>query len=415
MIDIAKKSIDLSSLPVKKDSYIDWNNSIGLKIPFVYDNVVDSLTIIDYHYPNITLQFNENYLTTKASNLYGHNKQWGLAKLVNGKDAYIFWNYNIGDILKNQNFGIVKITGRYIEEKQKFKNGKPYINRKKYYTYKCLICGYEDSMCEDMLKFQNCGCSVCSGRTVLRGINDMWTTNPNLAKMLKNPEDGYINTTMSNVYVDWICPKCGCEVKHKSISNVNQYKLVCHQCSDNIKYPNKFISILLSYLGIEYFTEQTFDWSKNLEDDISKTKFYDFYLPTYNIILEAHGEQHYKQSNINRKGSLAIEQENDRRKRELAKSNGYLYFEIDCSVSNPDFILSNLIKSGFFNVVNVDVKGININYLSEKAEKSFVIECYKLSEQGKSIDELMGIFHKSKTSIKNYISRGKKIFNKEDI
>lgn len=41
-------------------------------------------------------------------------------------------------------------------------------------------------------------CPVCSGRMVLVGYNDLWTVRPDVAKLLKNPEDGYKYTEYSN-------------------------------------------------------------------------------------------------------------------------------------------------------------------------------------------------------------------------
>ena len=49
------KSIDFSNLPIwkkgegnHKEGIIKWINSIGYKIPFVYDNINGELEIIDY-------------------------------------------------------------------------------------------------------------------------------------------------------------------------------------------------------------------------------------------------------------------------------------------------------------------------------------------------------------------------------
>ena len=41
-------------------------------------------------------------------------------------------------------------------------------------------------------------CAVCSGMQVCIGYNDIWTTNPELGKLLADPEDGYKYTQNSN-------------------------------------------------------------------------------------------------------------------------------------------------------------------------------------------------------------------------
>lgn len=54
-----------------------------------------------------------------------------------------------------------------------------------------------------------CKCPYCSGKKVLVGFNDLWTTHPEVAKMLKNPEDGYKVTYNSGKKLEWICSDCG--------------------------------------------------------------------------------------------------------------------------------------------------------------------------------------------------------------
>ena len=35
------------------------------------------------------------------------------------------------------------------------------------------------------------GCPVCTNRVIVRGINDLWTTHPHIAKLLTNQNEGY--------------------------------------------------------------------------------------------------------------------------------------------------------------------------------------------------------------------------------
>ena len=60
-------------------------------------------------------------------------------------------------------------------------------------------------------------------------------------------------------------------------------------------------------------------------------KRYDGYIPFFEIIIEMHGEQHYKQSGWGK--NIRDEQENDKYKKRLAFENGITedkYIEIDC-------------------------------------------------------------------------------------
>ena len=78
---------------------------------------------------------------------------------------------------------------------------------------KCLVCNYEWEALPHCLiyagKHNMNSCPCCNGRHLLIGHTDLWTTHPNVAKMLVNASDGYKYTKSSEVKVDWICPECG--------------------------------------------------------------------------------------------------------------------------------------------------------------------------------------------------------------
>ena len=65
---------------------------------------------------------------------------------------------------------------------------------------------------ENSLKNGN-GCSCCYGRTVVKGINDISTTNPEMVKYFVNIEDAYTHTYCSNEKVLMRCPNCNNEKK----------------------------------------------------------------------------------------------------------------------------------------------------------------------------------------------------------
>lgn len=320
--------------------------------------------------------------------------------------------FEIGRIFYDRNHGILKITNRYVKQVPRKCRGKIYTKNQKRYNYICLTCGYKGDTSEEDLKFQKTGCPACSGRTPLIGVSDMWTTAPDLAKLLKNKIDGYTHTFKSNDKVDWICPFCGNEILNKSISNVFSHGLYCNQCSDGNSYPNKFITSLLNYFNINFVTEKIFSWSKNLIDDpICSNKYYDFYIPDKNIILEANGIQHYEKSN---RGNRCLEDEqlNDCIKRQLAIENGYDFYSIDCRLSDPDYIFNNLNASGFLKQLNIDCDEKSFIEIAKNSEKSYIVECYDKWKNGDSIDYLCEYFKKSHNTIKSYIEKGRKIFER---
>lgn len=192
------------------------------------------------------------------------------------------------------------------------------------------------------------GCPYCSNQKVLKGFNDMWTTNPELASLLANPEDGYKYTQgNSKKKLDWKCPDCGEIIRGKTISNIKMKDLSCGKCSDYISYPEKFIYNLLLQLEIEFEKEEVFTWSQG--------KRYDFSLDS-TCLIEVHGEQHYRYTGRGR--TLEEEQKNDILKEKLAKENGIEhYIVIDARESNMNWVKNSIMNSELnklFNLNNID-------------------------------------------------------------
>lgn len=50
------------------------------------------------------------------------------------------------------------------------------------------------------------GCTVCSNRLILAGVNDMWTVDPLLAEELTDPQEGYRLGAGSTLPTSWSCP-----------------------------------------------------------------------------------------------------------------------------------------------------------------------------------------------------------------
>lgn len=75
--------------------------------------------------------------------------------------------------------------------------------------------------------------------------------------------------------------------------------------------------------NVRYETQKTFDGCKN----VHKLRF-DFYLPDYNVIIETHGEQHYKDCSEIFGLTLEKQQERDLYKKNFCASNGIKYIEI---------------------------------------------------------------------------------------
>ena len=290
------------------------------------------------------------------------------------------------DKLKSINKNI-KLIDKYVNEHTKIK-------------HKCMIDGYEWDVTPDSL-LRGQGCPVCSNKAVLKGINDMWTTNPELAKLLANPEDGYKYTRCSGKKVEWRCPNCGSIIKDKQIRNVSFQGLSCKFCSDGISYPNKVLANLFLQLDVVLITEYSPNWIKPKRFD----GFFIFNNKEYIVEMDGalgHGNKMHNKSKIIIEESKEIDNYKDR----MAKEHGIKVIRIDCKISDIDYIKNNIIHSklnDLFNFSNVDWNKVHIESL-----KSNVIKVCKLWVLNNSVTDIFNILKIPRPTIIGYIRKGEK-------
>ena len=234
-------------------------------------------------------------------------------------------------------------------------------------------------------------CPYCNLREIFVGETDMWTTNPNLAQMLLNKDDGYKYCEGSSKKVNWLCPKCHQIIKNKIIKNVNIQGLCCPYCSDGMSFGEKFVSSMLSQLNLDFIFDNTLDWSNG--------KRFDFYVPNYSLIIEVNGIQHYEQTfifhrNNHKNRTVYDEKLNDKNKKENAIKHGIKYYvELDCRESNKDFIKNSVENSILAKIFDLHI--IDWNKCLEHTFTSNVILCSDLWNSGikntKVISERTGI------------------------
>lgn len=267
-----------------------------------------------------------------------------------------------------------------------------------YYEYKCSIDNNVETISEHNLKIGH-KCNVCTNQKVLKGINDIATTDPNSIELFKNIEDCYTHCRGSTDKVIMVCPNCGNE-KLRQIDLYFRYKSLACVCDDKISYGEKMIFSMLTQLNIDFeYHKRDFVWLKPFK------KEYDFYIPSLNCVIEAHGKQHYKESARGR--SLKEEIENDELKERLAKENEIQhYIIIDCRQSDLDFIKSSIIAHKELNNI-VDIKSINWIKCYEFSSSTRVKEACELWNNGiHSTVEIAKIMKLSKSTIQKYLNRG---------
>lgn len=242
-----------------------------------------------------------------------------------------------------------------------------YIDSRTSILHKCLHCSSEHKYApNDVLRRKYC--TICQGNdlVVKYGVNSLWDTNPEIAEMLVNKEDGEIYSYKSTKKCNFICPNCRSLVKNKQIQYVVKHGLPCQKCSDGISYPMKFICCMFNQLNIEYDTEVTFnEWSFMLDDYIYKPR-YDIVFRNY--IVEVDGGFHKKE--YSKKGRTIEEIKYiDNQKDILALNNGYKMIRIDCCESDMEYIKNNVLSSELNNMFDLS----KINW----------IECHKYAISSK--------------------------------
>lgn len=313
--------------------------------------------------------------------------------------------YSVGDI-------VITKTGKIkILECIKLKQG---VRDTKGYSYECMIDGYKGTMDESRM-FHGGGCGVCYGNKVIKGYNDIATTNPLLAKYFKNIEDTYKYKVSSNVKVFTICPDCGFEREYK-ISQLKTYGyLPCPKCGDKVSYGERIMFNVLTQLGVIFNYHVRPIWAKNTISEnkhLCGTKEYDFVVDNNEIYIEVHGLQHYKKTSYNTMKSnryvktFEEEQENDKIKEELAIKNGVKhYIVIDCKISDLEWIKNSILNSELNCIFDLNI--IDWNKCNEYACSSCIKEACDYWNSGvKSTFEIADKMNIVSATVSNYLKRG---------
>lgn len=247
--------------------------------------------------------------------------------------------------------------------------------------------------------FAGTGCPYCANKKVLIGFNDLWTTRPDIAKLLKNPEDGYKYLKSSRAKVDFICPYCNSVVK-KKIAYVYERGLCCEMCSDGVSYPNKLIRQILKQLQIGFVPEYCPEWGHS--------KQYDCYFKYQNkeYVVEMDGVQHYIEIDLF-KQSLEEIKNNDQLKMSLAISNGVNIIRIDCMESNLEYIKNSILTSELNDILNLSE--VDWDLCNQNAQKSLVKEVCDLYMSGMSkINDICTTLHLHRKTTRRYLKIGAK-------
>lgn len=387
--------IDLSQIEKISSKYV-WNKSINSIITFHalnnYHEYIDgSFKIIDYltdkNNRKIIVTYNNNQYILSTHSILNANLLVLLSKefkYSNGDEIFV-------------NHSILKIIDSKKEKNQK------------YYKYICENCGYSDWKQEINFKETvDSGCPCCSTpiRKVVKGINDIETTDNWMVKYFKNKNDVYTYSSCSNKNAHLICPDCGVE-KYQKIYSLKYDGFACECKTKGFSFPEKFISEMLRQLNITYISQYNSRyccWTQKY--------LYDFYLPDYNVIIETHGKQHYDDKNI---WHLTFEEEseNDTIKKSLALKNGIdNYVELDCQRSVLSYIRNSVMSSILPQILSFKESDVDWKLCNEKSNSNIVkdvCEFYEVNKYKMLIIDMAKNFGISRYTIRNYLLRGNEL------
>ena len=200
------------------------------------------------------------------------------------------------------------------------------------------------------------GCPVCINNEWTARMNKrldcVWDTHPDIAKHLKNAQDGYMYSHGSGKEFIFICPICGNEIL-STMNYATTRGLICKVCSNGKSYPNKIMYNLLTQLDIDFISEYSDDWTNG--------KIYDFYFCAngQKYIIEMDGAFHYNTA----LSSYTLQKDIDDYKDSLAEQQNICLIRIDCNYPDVnhrfEYIRNNILNSKLSSIFDLSI--INFN------------------------------------------------------
>ena len=175
---------------------------------------------------------------------------------------------------------------------------------------------------------------------------------------------------------------------------VRHGNIMCHNCSKGTSYPELFFNAYSVSLNLKFKQQQIFNDFKNY--------IFDFVDYENKIIVETHGIQHYED-----RGIMDYQRtiKSDKEKRKYCKENNWTLIELDCRISEFEFIkysindcslLPNIEKNKEEEIKQLIQ--LNSNYYQSKE----IIDLYLY---GFSSDEIGNIYGLSATIIRSILKK----------
>lgn len=287
------------------------------------------------------------------------------------------YRYKIGDIVNNS----LKVITQTRDMK----------TNKKSYIVQSLI--YPDSPTYEIMEnslLKGVGCSYVAGKKVYEG-NSLYSIKW-VRPYLTDSSEAKKISPHSNKKIKVKCPECDI-VKHISPNNLIKRGYSCPLCSKYKHYPELVLTSCLKFKNEKFKYQKEFSHLPN--------RFFDFYLPQYNLVIETHGKQHYED---NKFWDYESTLKSDKEKKEFCLSHNIKYIEIDCRVSDYDFIIENINKS--LDIINItDLEKVKLLDILENNKRYPIKEIKAEYKKGYTLSDLSKKYSIPRSTLTNILKR----------
>lgn len=263
----------------------------------------------------------------------------------------------------------------------------------------CSKCGGHPVFSRSHALMADTSCSVCYGRVTEAGINDLQTTDPEIAKYFT--DDNYVKTHSLGTHIkgETECPVCH-NKQFKLPLKIKEKGYSCHFCSDGISYPNKFARQLLLQLPISnLICEYSPEWAGLCRYDAY------FEYDGKKFVLELDGMQHYVLTNKLWKDPIE-QKEIDLKKDSLAKEHGLIMIRVNCYTSELTYIKDSILNSDlnlYFDLTKIDWAECE-KYARSNVMKSMCL--YFNEHEDCDVTELSKLFNVARGTARRYLRMG---------
>lgn len=333
---------------------------------------------------------------------------------IDGKEATIstsmILSVKLGRITGAISFDYKYAIGEHIEMGKTditiIEQTKTGANKVRAYLYRCNKCNQTNLVNEYNISDLGC-CPVCAGTKVVKGVNDIATTDIWMVPFFDDPTLTTQYSHGSKMTPAFHCPDCGRKRKKPlQIRILYRTRSIGCVCGDGYSYPNKFMFSLLEQLLKQ---KKITEFDNEYSDDWTDRRKFDFLVllapEDKRIIIEMDGGLGHGNKciddNISPEESKTIDAWKDLK----AKEQGIPVYRIDARQSEMEYL-----KDSISRVISslIDLNDISWEEADKFAISNLAKQVCQYYEKNKPLttEQLGKIFHIAQSTALSYIQRG---------